>query len=174
MSSFPTGADSEAYAERTRGFYGQTSPRSVRGLIAEKEKGAAYAAPDPSVPSFRAVLTCSMYYEEYRHRKDPCREAKPLGWGIVGSFAPVTPRNILPPTGNQSIACVVKMSSKLTPSLSPMKAATFLPICIGDTNLLIVNWMGVAVSLDILRNCGHIVLFPDTRYCRHAGPSDVI
>ncbi len=46
------------------------------GPLAEKEKGAAYAAPEPSVPSFRAVLTCSMYYEEYRHRKDPCRDAK--------------------------------------------------------------------------------------------------
>jgi hypothetical protein len=39
----------------------------------------------------------------------------------------------------------------------------------GDTNLLILNWMGADVSVDILRNCGHIVLFSDTGYFRQTG-----
>jgi hypothetical protein len=76
MSPFSTGADSATDSEWTRHSCALTSPKSVRELIAETEKGAANAAPEPSVPSFGAVLTCSVYYEEYCHRKDPYREAK--------------------------------------------------------------------------------------------------
>jgi hypothetical protein len=74
----------------------------------------------------------------------------------------VTPQNTLPFAGNQSVACIVKMSSKLTPSISTSKTATFLPIFIGGTNLLIINRMGVDDSGDILENRGYIVLFSDT------------